>query len=63
MMRWTAMRKRYVVALWHAGYVKQVGKILSENNISADEFGFWLARFEEFGISGLHTTKLQMVVH
>ena len=63
MTRWTASRKRYVVALWSAGYTKRVGKILAENDISAEEFGFWLARFEEFGMAGLHTTKLQMVVH
>jgi len=63
MTRWTASRKEYVVRLWNAGYMRMVGAILAENNISVEEFGIWVARFDLFGTGGLHTTKSQRIFH
>ena len=59
MTRWTPLRKKRVVDLWNAGRTQDVGKILADNQISAEEFGTWMARFDAFGIRGLSVTCIQ----
>jgi Protein of unknown function (DUF1153) len=59
MTRWTPLRKKRVVDLCNAGRTQDVGKILADNQISAEEFGTWLARFHTFGIHGLSVKRIQ----